>query len=159
MVYIGLGANLGRPQETLHSAARALAALSGAESFALSPLYRSAPMGPQDQPEYVNAVARLVTELAPLELLDTLQDIEQAHGRVRGPQRWGPRTLDLDLLLYADRVIDHPRLTVPHPGLTERNFVLYPLHDLDPDRVLPDGRRLADLLSRCSSSGLVRIEP
>lgn len=155
--YIGLGSNLEDPQRQLERALDALRRLRRSELVRSSPFYRSVPMGPADQPDYLNAVAALRTQLAPLELLDQLQSIEAAQGRRRGPQRWGPRTLDLDLLLYGGEVIDSPRLVVPHPGLTERNFVLVPLFDIAPGLLLPDGRPLAALVAECPRDGLVRL--
>ncbi|WP_127477964.1 2-amino-4-hydroxy-6-hydroxymethyldihydropteridine diphosphokinase [Sulfurivermis fontis] len=151
--YIGLGSNLDNPAEQLRRALTALAGIPDTRLAACSRFYRSAPLGPQDQPDYVNAVAALDTGLAPEALLDALQAIETAQGRVR-LRRWGPRTLDLDILLYGDTVLATPRLSVPHPGLAERSFVLYPLAELVPDLLLPDGRRLADLLRQCDSAGL-----
>lgn len=151
--YIGLGSNLDDPAGQLCQAVTALARLPGTRLAACSRFYRSAPLGPQDQPDYVNAVAALDTELAPDVLLDALQVIETAQGRVR-LRRWGPRTLDLDILLYGDSVLATPRLSVPHPGLAERGFVLYPLAELAPDLMLPDGRALAELLAKCDSAGL-----
>ena len=126
VVYIGLGSNLQNPESQVRRAIQALGELPGSGVQAASSLYRSTPMGPQDQPEYVNAVVQLATGLSPGELLDRLQRVEQAHERVRG-QHWGPRTLDLDILLYGDEVIATERLQIPHPGLAQRNFVLYPL--------------------------------
>jgi len=152
-VYIGLGSNLDDPVQQLHRAWAALAQLPQTQRVACSRFYRSAPLGPQDQPDYVNAVAALDTTLAPAALLDALQAIEAAQGRMR-LRRWGPRTLDLDLLLYGSETLATPRLTVPHPGLAERNFVLYPLAELAPGLVLPDGRALADLLAQCDAAGL-----
>lgn len=154
--YIGLGSNLEDPRAQVERALEALARLHRSELLRCSPLYRSAPMGPADQPDYVNTVAALRTGLSPLDLLDALQEIEKAQGRQRGPQRWGPRTLDLDVLLYGESIVESPRLTVPHPGLTERNFVLVPLFDIAPDLILPDGRRLAALAETCPWDGLVR---
>ena len=110
-----------------------------------------------EQPDYFNAVAALDTTLPPLELLDALQAIERAAGRER-TGHWAPRTLDLDLLLYGEAVIDHPRLTVPHPGIAARDFVLQPLHDLDPDLVIPAAGSLATLLEHCPQRGLTRVE-
>lgn len=156
--YIGLGSNLEDPWAQLGHALEALRRLPRSELLHCSPFYRSVPMGPADQPDYLNAVAALCTKLAPLELLDQLQAIEAAQGRRRGALRWGPRTLDLDLLLYGAKVIESPRLTVPHPGLAERSFVLVPLFDIAPDLLLPDGRRLAALVAACSCEGLVRLE-
>lgn len=156
--YIGLGSNLDDPQAQLQRAIEALGTLSESRLTAVSHLYRSTPMGPADQPDYINAVAMLDTCLSPLELLDALQAIEQAQGRVRGAERWGPRTLDLDLLLYGTQQIDSERLQVPHPGLAERNFVLGPLSELSPELVLPDGRSLRQLLAECNLHGLERLE-
>lgn len=154
--YIGLGSNLDNPAEQLRRALTALVRLPQTRLAGCSRFYRSAPLGPQDQPDYVNAVAALDTELAPEALLDALQAIEAAQGRVR-LRRWGPRTLDLDLLLYGDDILATPRLTVPHPGLAERNFVLHPLAELAPDLVLPDGRRLAALLTQSDHAGLAPL--
>lgn len=156
--YIGLGSNLGDPASQLARAVEALRKLPRSRLTALSRLYRSRPMGPADQPEYLNAVAMLDTCLEAHELLDALQAIENEQGRVRGPQRWGPRTLDLDLLLFGAELIDDERLQVPHPGITERNFVLYPLADIAPELVMPDGRSLRELLAECSGEGLYVIE-
>lgn len=125
--YIGLGSNLGDSRQILTEAVEKLATLGAVR---VSRLYQSPPMGPQDQPHYLNAVAQLDTVLAPLDLLDQLQHLEQEAGRVR-LRRWGERTLDLDLLLYGDQQIQHERLTVPHVGILQRDFVLIPLLDLD----------------------------
>jgi len=155
--FIGLGSNLDEPRRQLYRAIEALRGLPQSRLTAVSHLYRSAPMGPADQPDYVNAVAMLDTCLSPLELLDALQGIETAQGRVRGPERWGPRTLDLDLLLYGAELIGNDRLQVPHPGMDERNFVLYPLSELAPELVLPDGRSLPQLLAACPRDGLEQL--
>ena len=144
-VYVGLGSNLDAPRTRIRRAVEAMAALSATRLLQLSPLYRSPPMGPPDQPDYLNAVAEVETGLAPLALLDVLQAIEQRQGRVRG-ERWGPRTLDLDILLYGDRRISFPRLQVPHPGLLQRPFVLVPLADIAPRMVMPDGVVLETLV-------------
>lgn len=143
--YIGLGSNLDAPIAQVRKALAALAQLPRSRLVAVSPLYRTPPLGPADQPDYINAVAALDTELEPLALLDELQQIENWQGRVRGPLRWGPRTLDLDLLLYGDSVIASERLTVPHPGLRERPFVIFPLQAIAPELRLPDGTPLASL--------------
>lgn len=145
-VYIGLGSNLEEPRRQVESGFDELAGLDGSELTARSPLYRSAPMGPRDQPDYVNAVAALETTLHPLDLLHALQSVENLHGRERGV-RWGPRTLDLDILLYGTAVIHTAVLTVPHPGLRDRAFVLRPLTDLNPDLALPGGGTPASLLA------------
>ncbi|QQZ30026.1 2-amino-4-hydroxy-6-hydroxymethyldihydropteridine diphosphokinase [Thiothrix subterranea] len=144
LCYIGLGSNLGNPVANLHSALKHLAGAEGVELRGVSRFYTSKPMGPQDQPDYVNAVAGVLTQLPAHALLQTLFAVERAHGRVRNAAlRWGPRTLDLDLLLYGDAMIDTPDLRIPHPGIGERSFVVLPLLDLAPHRVLPDGRSLS----------------
>lgn len=151
--FIGLGSNLDNPQGQVEQALEELAQLPDTRLTGTSPLYQSTAVGPGDQPDYINAVARIMTSLEPLTLLDQLQALEQAHQRVR-LERWGPRTLDLDLLLYDGQVINHPRLQVPHPYLTQRNFVLYPLAAIEPQLVLPCGTRLAALLAQTSADGL-----
>ncbi|SIS06346.1 2-amino-4-hydroxy-6-hydroxymethyldihydropteridinediphosphokinase [Aquipseudomonas alcaligenes] len=157
-VYIGLGSNLAEPLRQLQAALAAIAALPHSHLAATSSLYASDPLGPPDQPRYVNAVAALDTELAPLELLDALQRIEQEQGRMRKAERWGPRTLDLDILLFGDRLLSEARLTVPHYHMHARAFVLYPLAEIAPtDLQLPDGRRLEQLLAACPYVGLERL--
>lgn len=156
--YIGLGGNLGEPAARIARALGALDRLPETRCLARSRLYRNPPMGSGDQPDYVNAVAALETRLPPLGLLDHLQRIEAGEGRVRGVLRWGPRTLDLDLLLYGDECVDHARLTVPHPGLAERRFVLCPLYEIAPELVLPDGRNLAERVAELGCAGLVPLD-
>lgn len=143
-VYVGLGSNLQNPREQVREALQELGQLPRTRLDRHSSLYRSAPLGPQDQPDYVNAVACLATELEPLPLLEALQAIEQAHGRVRERQ-WGARTLDLDILLYGDRVIDLPRLQVPHPQMHRRSFVLKPLLEIAPGLEVPGRGPVAEL--------------
>jgi 2-amino-4-hydroxy-6-hydroxymethyldihydropteridine diphosphokinase len=155
--YIALGSNLATPVEQLHAALRALAELPGSRLAAVSSFYASDPLGPPDQPRFVNAVAALDTELAPLALLDALQAIEREQGRVRKAERWGPRTLDLDILLFGDRQLSGERLTVPHYHMHARAFVLYPLAEIAPDLRLPDGRALNELLAACPYTGLERL--
>lgn len=170
LAYIGLGSNLGKPLQQLQRACRALAVLPHSRLCLCSPFYRSQPLptgraagqgvvAAAQQPEYINAVAALETGLRPLELLEALQVIEQAQGRERDGQRWSARTLDLDILLYGQEIITNPRLTVPHPGMAEREFVLYPLAQIAPQLVLPDGQRLSDLLTKCPLRGLRRLYP
>ena len=156
--FIGLGSNLENPVAQLAGAIAELAALPDTQLVAQSPFYRSKPVGPQDQPDFINGCVWLQTSLDPLDLLDQLQAIEQAHGRER-LQHWGPRTLDLDMLLFGDRVIDHSRLPVPHKELPNRDFVLRPLLDLEQQLTLPDGRRLTELLVQCPDNQLQRLEP
>ncbi|TKV69530.1 2-amino-4-hydroxy-6-hydroxymethyldihydropteridine diphosphokinase [Marinobacter panjinensis] len=156
--FIGLGSNMADPSAQLAGAVARLAALPDTELVAQSAFYSSRPVGPQDQPDFVNGAAWLRTELTPLELLDQLQAIERAHGRKR-IRHWGPRTLDLDLLLYGNEAINSERLTVPHAELANRDFVLQPLLDLDPERVLPDGRSVADLRQQCPDNNLQKLHP
>ncbi|WP_208949983.1 2-amino-4-hydroxy-6-hydroxymethyldihydropteridine diphosphokinase [Rahnella sp. ChDrAdgB13] len=153
-VYLALGSNLSRPLDQVNCALEALAHLPRTRFVAVSPFYRSKPLGPQDQPDYLNAVVSLDTLLPPEELLDCTQAIEQNQGRVRKAERWGPRTLDLDMLCYGDRVIDTERLTVPHYHMKNREFMLYPLADLAPDLVFPDGETLQSVLDRVPLNGL-----
>jgi len=154
--WIGLGSNLDEPRKQVSTALTELSELPDTSLVAHSSLYRSDPVGPAGQPDYINAVAALDTRLEPEALLDALQAIEQAHRRVR-KIHWGPRTLDLDLLLYGSEVISTPRLSVPHPFMTERNFVLWPLAELAPELVLPDGRTLDELLRQCPLGTLEKI--
>ena len=140
VTYIGLGSNLGDSRQILAEAVQKLATLGQVKT---SHLYQSPPMGPQDQPNYLNAVVQLNTDLAALSLLDRLQAFEQDAGRVR-LRHWGERTLDLDLLIYGNEQIQNERLTVPHVGVLERDFVLIPLLDIDPE-IRVHGHRLKDL--------------
>lgn len=156
IAYIGLGSNLDQPEMQLQSAIQELAAVPQCRLLGQSRFYRSRPVGPSDQPDYVNAAVSLETGLTPLDLLDLLQDIENRHGRVRR-ERWGARTLDLDLLLFGNQIIDSARLTVPHPELANRDFVLQPLLDLRVDLQLPDGRRIADLRRQCPDNDLIPL--
>ena len=154
--FIGLGSNLDQPTEQLRSAFQALDLITDTRLAAASALYTSDSLLP-GQPRYTNAVAAIDTALAPLELLDALQAIENDQGRVR-KERWGPRTLDLDVLLFGDQVIDVPRLKVPHYHMHARPFVLYPLAELVPaDFRLADGRHLEHLLQDCPFVGLERL--
>lgn len=155
--YIGLGSNLATPLLQLRSALDALRALPQSSVVAHSSFYISDPLGPADQPRYVNAVAALDTGLSPLALLDVLQTIELEQGRTRKAERWGPRTLDLDILLFDNQHIDEPRLTVPHYHMHARAFVLYPLAEIAPDLRLPDGRPISELLEACPYVGLERL--
>lgn len=155
LAYIGLGSNLDDPRAQVERASRTLQKLDPA--MRLSSLYMSAPMGPQDQPHFINAVAEMRTCLSPEALLDELQAIEQAHGRKRD-QHWGPRTLDLDLLVYGDEKISTPRLVVPHPGLPERAFVLYPLAELAPALRIPECGTAAALAARLPGNDVERLE-
>ncbi|GFM89783.1 2-amino-4-hydroxy-6-hydroxymethyldihydropteridine diphosphokinase [Pseudomonas cichorii] len=154
-VYIGLGSNLADPAEQLRHALDAIAQLPQSQLAGVSSFYVSDSLLP-GQPRYTNAVAALDTSLAPLELLDALQGIELDQGRERH-ERWGPRTLDLDILLFGERLIDEPRLKVPHYHMHARPFVLYPLAELAPRLHLADGRALSQLLADCPFAGLERL--
>ena len=156
LAYIGLGSNLNDPALQLKRAIDALADLPLSRLLARSSLYRSAPMGPQNQPDYLNMVAELRTGLDPETLLDKLQDIERSQGRVR-VRRWGPRTLDLDILLYGDDVLVTERLIIPHPGIAERGFVLYPLAEICGQLEVPGLGPVQSLLEQCSDAGLIRL--
>jgi 2-amino-4-hydroxy-6-hydroxymethyldihydropteridine diphosphokinase len=114
-------------------------------------------MGPQEQPDYINAVCEIKTGLTPLDLLDKLQAIEATQGRVRTEERWGPRPLDLDILLYGGKSINTDRLIVPHPGMLERNFVLYPLHEIAPDLIIPGQGPLASMVKKIDKQGLTAV--
>ncbi len=155
--YIGLGSNLAEPAEQLRQALAALQQLPRTCLAAVSSFYVSDSLLP-GQPRYTNAVAALDTELQPLQLLDALQAIELDQGRER-VERWGPRTLDLDILLFGQRLIDEPRLRVPHYQMHLRAFVLYPLAEIAADLELPDGRPLGELLAACPFEGLERLTP
>jgi 2-amino-4-hydroxy-6-hydroxymethyldihydropteridine diphosphokinase len=144
--YVGLGSNLGEREATLREALARLGELDGIEITAISSFRETDPVGNVDQPRFVNAAAALETSLGPRELLDSLFEVERSLGRDRSrEERWGPRTVDLDLLLYGDETVDEQGLEVPHPRLAERAFVLEPLLELDPGLRLPDGRALRDL--------------
>ena len=156
IAYIALGANLGDPATTVLAAFAALANLPESRVLHCSSLYRTAPVGLADQPEFINAVAKLETTLAPEALLDALHEIEQRFGRVRA-ERNGPRTLDLDLLLYDDQFIDLPRLTLPHPRLHLRAFVLQPLAEIAPDLAIPGRGTVAAWLPAVANQGIVKL--
>lgn len=156
--YIGLGSNLVEPQTQVRAGQAALAALPRTTVEACSALYASAPIGLTDQPDFVNAACRVRTQLPARALMQALLDIEKQQGRVRGTAKGGPRTLDLDLLLYGDLVLNDPDLTLPHPRLHERAFVLHPLCELDAGLLIPGRGRAADLLAACASQRVERLE-
>jgi 2-amino-4-hydroxy-6-hydroxymethyldihydropteridine diphosphokinase len=145
--YVGLGANLGDREATLRQAVERLGEVDGLRVVGVSQLRETDPVGVVDQPRFLNGAAAIETELAPRELLDALLDVERGLGRVRDGARWGPRTVDLDLLVYADLVMDEPGLHVPHPRLHERRFALEPLADLDPSLEIPGRGTVSELLS------------
>lgn len=157
IVYIALGSNLQEPCKQLKTALISLSKLPKTCLGGVSSFYQSRPLGPQDQPDYVNAVAYLYTELTPIELLDQLQNIEQQQGRVR-LRHWGERTLDLDILLYGDQCIRTERLTIPHYDMTNREFVMVPLYEISPSLKLPTGEAISNLMAKFSSHQMQRIE-
>lgn len=154
LAFIGLGSNLGDPPLRLRTALDLIARLPGTRLLRQSRLYRSAPMGPADQPEYCNAVCQVQTALSPRELLDALLAIERSSGRQRGPDRWGPRRLDLDLLHVVGQRLDESGLHLPHPGLGQRNFVLIPLAEIAPDLEIDGLGRIADCAQQIGADGL-----
>ncbi len=153
IAYIALGSNLENPGMQLQRAVDELDTMQGIRVTGCSRLYQSDPVGPEGQPDYCNAVVEIETVLHPLELLDATQSIENDHGRVR-TLRWGPRTLDLDILLYGNDVIESERLTIPHYQMHVRNFVLYPLADIQPELILPDGIALKKRVEENGQQGL-----
>jgi 2-amino-4-hydroxy-6-hydroxymethyldihydropteridine diphosphokinase len=156
--YIGLGSNLDDPLARLRSGVAALKLLDQTQVEMCSSFYRSAPVGMQDQPDFINSVCRVRTVQAPEMLLQNLLEIERTHGRVRRGEKGGPRTLDLDLLLYGIQEIATEALTVPHPRLHERAFVLYPLHEIDPDLVVPGRGALRELLAKCTEQRVQKVD-
>ena len=153
-VYIGLGSNLNNPEQQVTQACAEIAALKLVTLTKISSLYQSPPLGPVDQPDYINAVAEIATSLTPEELLTELQAIENKHQRVRTAQRWTARTLDLDILLYGEKVIKSKNLVIPHLGLYERAFVLYPLLEIAPELAIPGRGSIRELVQNCERGSL-----
>lgn len=151
LAYIAIGSNLASPLEQVNAAVQALGDISQSRVVALSSFYRTPPLGPQDQPDYLNAAIALKTALSAESLLDNTQRIELQQGRVRKEERWGPRTLDLDIMLFGDAVINTERLTVPHYDMKRRGFMLWPLFEIAPDLIFPDGETLSDLLAHLNA--------
>ena len=146
LAYIAIGSNLASPLEQVNAAVQALGEIPQSRIVAVSSFYRTPPLGPQDQPDYLNAAVVLDTALDADTLLDNTQRIELQQGRVRKAERWGPRTLDLDIMLFGHEVINTPRLTVPHYDMKNRGFILCPLFDVSPDITFPDGLSLKAVL-------------
>lgn len=157
--YVALGSNLSDPRRQVEAAIAALAALPGARLIARSGLWRSRPMGPQDQPEFVNAVAGLLTTAEPRALLESLQSLERRLGKTAPEMRWGPRVIDLDLLAVGELEVAEPGLELPHPGLHQRNFVLYPLSEIAAELWVPGLARVSRLRERVSPAGIERLAP
>ncbi|WP_331154260.1 2-amino-4-hydroxy-6-hydroxymethyldihydropteridine diphosphokinase [Steroidobacter sp.] len=155
--YVALGSNLDQPLVQIELAFTALASLAKCRLVARSNLYKTQPLGPQDQPEFINAAAGLLTQLTARELLVELKRLERELGRELPVVRWGPRRIDLDLLVYADAQISESDLTVPHRGLPERNFVLYPLRDIAPELLVPGHGRVRQLAARVGGAGLAPL--
>lgn len=147
LAYIALGSNQASPLEQVNAAIKSIGDIPQSRIVAVSSFYRTPPLGPQDQPDYLNAAVALDTNLAPETLLDHTQRIELQQGRVRKAERWGPRTLDLDIMLFGDRVIQTERLTVPHYDMHNRGFMLWPLFEIAPDLRFPDGKSLQQRLA------------
>ncbi|WEF27352.1 2-amino-4-hydroxy-6-hydroxymethyldihydropteridine diphosphokinase [Klebsiella aerogenes] len=147
LVYIALGSNLASPLEQVNAAIRALSGIPDSRVVRVSSLYRTPPLGPQDQPDYLNAAVALETSLSAEALLDHTQRIELQQGRVRKAERWGPRTLDLDIMLFGDAVISSERLAVPHYDMKNRGFMLWPLFEIAPQLHFPDGLSLRAALA------------
>ncbi len=152
LCYIAIGSNLASPLAQASAAVEALGNLPESRLMAVSSFYRTPPLGPQDQPDYLNAVVALETGLEPLALLDHTQHIELAQGRERKDERWGPRTLDLDILLFGNLTLNTTRLTVPHYDMKNRMFMLYPLAEIAPELMFPDGETLQNCLARLADS-------
>ncbi|RSK68269.1 2-amino-4-hydroxy-6-hydroxymethyldihydropteridine diphosphokinase [Enterobacter huaxiensis] len=146
LAYIALGSNLASPLEQVNAAVQALGEIPHSRIQAVSSFYRTPPLGPQDQPDYLNAAVVLNTALDAETLLDNTQRIELQQGRVRKAERWGPRTLDLDIMLFGHEVIHTDRLTVPHYDMKNRGFMLWPLFEVAPDLIFPDGISLKSIL-------------
>ena len=157
VAYVGLGANIGEPRRQIEAAIAELKKLPDTNSVLASRFYRSAPVGYPDQPDFLNAVARIDTGLDPEALLAKLQEIEKRHGRER-PFAGAPRTLDLDLLLYGEQTIASTRLTVPHPRMHERAFVLMPLLEIAPEAAIPGRGKAGELLAGCAEQFVERID-
>jgi len=151
-VYIALGSNLASPLTQVNAAIAALGTIPDSRIVAVSSFYRTPPLGPQDQPDYLNAAVALETSLAPEALLDHTQRIELDQGRVRKAERWGPRTLDLDIMLFGDETIATPRLTVPHYDMKNRGFMLWPLFEIAPALRFPNGETLASVLEHLDAA-------
>jgi len=157
VAYVGLGSNLGDPAGRLRQAIAALGDISHTRVRRCSSFYRSAPVGMSNQPDFVNAVCEIETALDPAALLQAMLEVERRHGRVRDGEKGGPRTLDLDLLLYGERVLHEPGLDIPHPRLHERAFVLQPLAELLPGMIIPDRGALVDLIAACRDQRIERL--
>lgn len=156
-VYLGVGSNLENPIKLVTDAFTALNAIEDTRVLKTSSLYSSKPMGPQDQPDYINAVCLIETALKPHSLLKQLQQVELDYGRERKGERWGARTLDLDILLYGSQQIKTADLTIPHIGMAAREFVMVPLFEIAQSMIMPDGKPISHWVANCSLDGLKRL--
>lgn len=157
IAYIGLGSNLSEPIKQVNNAIKAIEKIEQSQVINVSSLYLSKPMGPQDQDDYINAVLALQTSLSATELLDSLQAIENDAGRIRKKNRWGARILDLDIILFGDQIINSERLTIPHYGMTEREFVLLPLAEIAPLLQLPNGQSVTFLSQNIANNAMMKL--
>lgn len=157
VAYIGLGSNLSEPVEQVKNAINEIKKIAQSQIKSVSSLYLSKPMGPQDQDDYINAVVALETSLPATELLNALQAIENKAGRIRKANRWGARILDLDIILFGNEIINTERLTIPHYGMTEREFVLLPLAEIAPLLTLPDGKSVKLLSQNIANNSMVKL--
>lgn len=157
IAYIGLGSNLSEPIKQVNNAIKAIEKIEQSQVINVSSLYLSKPMGPQDQDDYINAVLALQTSLSATELLDSLQTIENDAGRIRKKNRWSARILDLDIILFGDQIINSERLTIPHYGMTEREFVLLPLAEIAPLLQLPNGQSVTFLSQNIANNAMMKL--
>lgn len=158
-VYVALGSNLGEREAHIAKAQQQIAALEGVGCVRASSIYETEPMGPQNQPDYLNAVCCFEYLGLPRHLLSDLQGLEAKHGRIQAVERWTARPLDLDILLFGNQLVNYPELIIPHIGIAERSFVLWPLQELNPDLVIPGKGPVADLIARCPPLGIVKKTP
>jgi len=156
--YIGLGSNLNNPKQQMYNAINLLRAIADTTLIKVSKLYWSTPLGPKDQPDYINAVALINSQLSLYDLHSALLNIEKSLGKIKTIPN-GPRIIDLDILLYGNMLLRSPTIEVPHPGLETRDFVLQPLHDISPNLVLPNGHLLSYFLNNCKDSYIYKVEP
>lgn len=155
--YIGLGSNLSKPIKQIEKAIEKIGIIPKSRLLSVSSLYLSKPMGPQDQNDYINAVLALETALSAIELLNALQSIENNAGRVRKENRWGARILDLDIILFGNEIINTDRLTIPHYGMSEREFVILPLAEIAPELILPNGESITELSQNIAINSMVKL--
>ena len=157
IAYIGLGSNMNSPVKQIKSAITSIEEIISTKIIGVSSLYKSKPVGPQNQDDYINAVIKIETKLVPYQLLECLHDIEEKHGRIR-KEHWGPRILDLDILIFGNEIMVDEKLTIPHPEIENRSFVLAPLIEIDPDCIIPKKGLASDLLATIGKDNIVQIQ-